>query len=61
MLWGSMLGMSDPSNVLNLMDRIEALGIDVMSFGVVLAWTTEALEQAPGLLSSRRGLKINRQ
>ena len=48
---GSMLGISDPPSILKLMDRIEALGIDVMSCGVVLAWATEALEQ--GIISQR--------
>ena len=42
---GSMLGISDPPSILKLMDRVEALGIDVMSCGVVLAWATEALQR----------------
>ena len=33
------------------MDRIEALGLDVMTAGVVLAWATEA--QRTGLISER--------
>ena len=46
---GSMLGISSPDGLLRLMDRIEALGLDVMSAGVALAWATEALER--GLIS----------
>lgn len=46
---GSMLGIGSPEKVLKLMDRIEALGMDVMTTGVVLAWATEA--QANGLVS----------
>ena len=47
---GAMLGISDPKGLLKLMDRIEALGVDVMSTGVVLAWATEAFEK--GIISS---------
>jgi len=46
---GSMLGIADPAGILRLMDRIEAVGLDVMSAGVVLAWATEA--QQRGLIS----------
>ena len=46
---GSMLGISQPAKILRLMDRVEALGLDVMSTGVVLAWATEAQER--GLVS----------
>ncbi len=42
---GSMLGVTDARDYLVLMDRIEALGLDVMSTGVILAWATEALEK----------------
>jgi aldehyde:ferredoxin oxidoreductase len=47
---GSMLGLSEPAKILRLMDRVEALGLDVMSAGVVLAWATEA--QQRGLISA---------
>ncbi|MHC4179580.1 MAG: aldehyde ferredoxin oxidoreductase N-terminal domain-containing protein, partial [Planctomycetota bacterium] len=47
---GSMLGISCPKSILKLMDRIEALGLDVMTTGVVLAWATEA--QQHGLIST---------
>ncbi|MDI6854265.1 MAG: aldehyde ferredoxin oxidoreductase family protein [Deltaproteobacteria bacterium] len=42
---GSMLGGSDAKGLMQLMDRIEALGLDAMSAGVILAWATEALER----------------
>jgi len=48
---GSMLGIASPEKILKLMDRIEALGMDVMTAGVVLAWATEA--QQNGLISDR--------
>lgn len=56
---GSMLGISDPSGFLKLMDRIEAWGMDAMSTGVVLAWATEAQEQ--GLISEKdtAGVKLS--
>lgn len=46
---GSMLGVSDPEGLLKLMDIVEVLGLDAISTGVVLAWTTEALER--GIIS----------
>jgi len=49
---GSMLGISSPEKILKLVDRIEALGLDVMTTGVVLAWATEA--QQNGLISDRQ-------
>ena len=48
---GSMLGVSDVSGMLQLIDEAEVQGPDVMSTGVVLAWTTEAVER--GLISTR--------
>ena len=48
---GSMLGLASPNDILKLIDRIEALGLDVMTAGVVLAWATEAQEQ--GLISAK--------
>jgi len=42
---GTMLGIASPEGYLKLMDRVETLGIDAMSTGVVLAWATEALER----------------
>jgi aldehyde:ferredoxin oxidoreductase len=43
---GSMLGISDPRGMLQLMDEVEVQGLDAMSSGVALAWATEALERA---------------
>ncbi len=48
---GSMLGVGDSQGLLKLMDRVEDLGLDVMSAGVVLAWATEAREQ--GLIGEK--------
>ncbi len=41
---GSMLGGSDVSGMLQLMDEVEIQGLDAMTTGVVLAWATEMLE-----------------
>ncbi len=48
---GSMLGGTDASGMLQLIDEAEVQGLDVMSSGVALAWATEALQR--GLISSR--------
>jgi aldehyde:ferredoxin oxidoreductase len=53
---GSLLGINTPEGFLKLMDQIEALGIDVMSIGVVLAWTAEAMEK--GLISEKETMGI---
>lgn len=42
---GTMLGVTDPFAVLDIMDAVEKSGLDVMSAGVALAWATEALEK----------------
>jgi aldehyde:ferredoxin oxidoreductase len=42
---GAMLGMSDASGVLAILDECERQGLDVMSAGVALAWATEAFER----------------
>ena len=41
---GSMLGIDDPNGLLKLLNEIEALGLDAISTGVILAWATEAYE-----------------
>jgi len=48
---GSMLGITGPEGILKLMDRVEALGLDSMTTGVVLAWATEA--QQNGLIAAK--------
>jgi aldehyde:ferredoxin oxidoreductase len=48
---GSLLGIGNPEAYLRLMDTVEAVGLDCMSTGVVLAWATEAMER--GLVSER--------
>ena len=42
---GSMLGMTQASDVLAVLDEIERQGLDAISGGVSLAWATEALER----------------
>jgi aldehyde:ferredoxin oxidoreductase len=41
----SMLDIRSPEGFLQLMDRVEELGLDAMSTGVVLAWATECMEK----------------
>jgi aldehyde:ferredoxin oxidoreductase len=48
---GSLLGGSDISGLLPLLDSMEAYGLDCMSAGVVLAWSTEAFMK--GLISEK--------
>lgn len=40
-----MLGITDPVQVLTLINEIERTGMDAMSAGVAAAWTTEAMEK----------------
>lgn len=42
---GTMLGLSDPQEILPVLDETESCGLDCMSSGVALAWATEALEK----------------
>ena len=42
---GSMLDIRSPEGFLQLMDRVEELGLDAMSTGVALAWATECMER----------------
>jgi aldehyde:ferredoxin oxidoreductase len=42
---GTMLGVTDRSAVLTLLDLFEKAGMDAMSAGVALAWATEATEK----------------
>jgi|WetSurMetagenome_2_1015567.scaffolds.fasta_scaffold00030_9 aldehyde:ferredoxin oxidoreductase len=55
---GSLLGGSDVPGILELLDGIEAYGLDCMSAGVVLAWATEAFIN--GLISEKEtdGLRL---
>lgn len=56
---GSMLGVADARGFLKLMEQVEAVGLDAMSIGVVLAWATEAQER--GIISEKEtmGIKLN--
>ena len=42
---GPMLGVTDPSEVLRLIDATDRQGLDVISAGVALAWATEAMQK----------------
>ena len=55
---GSMLGISDSSGMLQLMDEVEIQGLDAMSTGVVLAWATEALERSLVRLTDTDGIEL---
>ncbi len=48
---GTMLGVTQPFDVLRILDVMEKVCLDAMSAGVALAWATEASEQ--GLISAK--------
>ncbi|WP_027186339.1 aldehyde ferredoxin oxidoreductase N-terminal domain-containing protein [Desulfovibrio inopinatus] len=48
---GPMLGVTNPTDVLAIIDRCELEGMDIISAGVALAWATEATEK--GLISEK--------
>jgi aldehyde:ferredoxin oxidoreductase len=56
---GTMLGGSDTDGILKLMDAVEAVGLDAMSAGVVLAWATEALEKGIVSVEQTGGLRLS--
>jgi aldehyde:ferredoxin oxidoreductase len=49
---GTMLGITDPFEVLRILEEFERVGLDAMSAGVALAWASEATEQ--GLISEQQ-------
>ncbi len=51
---GTMLGVTDPSEVLRILEVVERVGLDAMSAGVALAWATEASER--GLIGEKETL-----
>lgn len=51
---GSMLGMTNAFSVLGIIEKVEKMGLDVMSAGVALAWATEALEK--GVITEKETL-----
>lgn len=51
---GSMLGLTNASDVLALLDETEKLGLDCMSAGVALAWVAEAFDK--GVIGERETL-----
>ncbi|MDY6800148.1 MAG: aldehyde ferredoxin oxidoreductase N-terminal domain-containing protein [Bacteroidota bacterium] len=42
---GTMVGIYDPTQMLKLIDKVEEVGVDAMSMGVILAWITEMVER----------------
>ncbi|MGM0407872.1 MAG: aldehyde ferredoxin oxidoreductase N-terminal domain-containing protein [Bacteroidota bacterium] len=42
---GTMVGISDPPEMLKLIDKVEEAGVDAMSMGVILAWITEMFDR----------------
>lgn len=48
---GSMLGVTDAFEVLNILDVVDRCGLDGMSAGVCLSWATEAVEK--GIISEK--------
>jgi aldehyde:ferredoxin oxidoreductase len=55
---GSLLGGTDASGMLQVMDEVEKQGLDVMTTGVVLAWATEALEKGFISTAETDGLQL---
>ena len=53
---GSMIGVGRAEELLKLLDKVDNLGLDAISTGVVLAWATEAFER--GLISERETLGL---
>jgi aldehyde:ferredoxin oxidoreductase len=53
---GTMLGIFNIEGFLKLMDMVEAVGLDAISTGVVLAWATEAFEK--GLIDGEETLGL---
>lgn len=43
---GSYLDINDTKSILELIEKVELMGLDAISTGVVLGWATEALEKA---------------
>ncbi len=55
---GSMLGGSDVTGLLKLLDEIDTEGLDAMSTGVALAWATEAMEKGIITKNETLGLEL---
>ncbi|HUT72820.1 MAG TPA: aldehyde ferredoxin oxidoreductase N-terminal domain-containing protein [Desulfatiglandales bacterium] len=51
---GTMLDITNAKDVLTLLERMDNVGLDVMSAGVSLAWATEALDK--GIISEKETL-----
>jgi aldehyde:ferredoxin oxidoreductase len=55
---GSMIGVFDIKGMLELINQVEIFGIDAMSTGVTLAWTTEAMMKGIITTKDTLGLKL---
>jgi len=53
---GSMVGIGNAEDMLQLIDAVEVYGLDAMSVGIVLSWLTEAMEK--GIVSEKETLGI---
>jgi aldehyde:ferredoxin oxidoreductase len=51
---GTMLGITNTTDILRILDSLERVSLDVMSGGVALAWATEATQQ--GIISEKETL-----
>ncbi len=56
--FGSNLGISDPHEVLKLIERAEIYGLDAITTGVYLAWLTEALAKGTLTTNETGGLEV---
>lgn len=56
---GAMLDIRSPEGFLQLMDRVEELGLDAMSTGVALAWATECMERGLVRKEETGGLELS--
>jgi len=55
---GTMVGIYDPTQMLKLIDKVEEVGVDAMSMGVILAWITEMVERNKISKADIEGLEI---
>ncbi|MEM4576290.1 MAG: aldehyde ferredoxin oxidoreductase family protein [Candidatus Nezhaarchaeales archaeon] len=56
---GSMLGVGSPEGLLRLIEKVDSLGLDAISVGVAMAWTTESYHR--GIITDKEtmGLRPN--
>ena len=56
---GSNLGVADPEAVLELIEACEKAGVDIISMGVVLAWSTEMQQRGKISTDETMGLELS--